>query len=512
MYDAIIIGSGVGGSLAAHRLVNAGWRVLMLERGPRVERGPSNWETSLELTSSYSKESAFRITAGGYGRYAGMASCLGGPSLYFGAAALRYREADFDFDEEICSGSGARWPFRYDDLEPYYCEAERVIGVAGDDEGDPTRPRRSAPFPQQPAPLSCASSRFKGAARELGLNAVRLPLAINYTEGNGRQKCVSCRTCDTFACAIGAKNDMERAVLAPLERRGLEVRTETVVTRLIASDGRVTEVQGWDKVANERMTFRGANVILAAGSLATPHLLLASAFDRLHPSGSSIGRYLTRHCSALVFGFCNFRPDPERVFHKQLIVFDYYFGDERSRFWRGRRLGSIQQVSPPPPGLMKAYMSGFWERVPLHGFVEHLAGALVMSEDEPRRDNGVLIDAADPDRFGMPRLCVNHVYTRSDLRRRAALVRRAKRILGRVGAWSFHTHKLRTFSHGLGTVRMGVDPATCPLDETCRLRGLANLLVVDGSALPTSAGVNPALTIAANSLRAADLLLKGDNR
>jgi choline dehydrogenase-like flavoprotein len=385
-----------------------------------------------------------------------------------------------------------------------------LMGVAGDDANDPTRPRRSSPYPQPPAPLAAASERFRDAARSLGLSPAILPLAINYEGSNGRTACQSCRTCDTYACAIEAKNDMASAVLLPLERRGLEIRTDTVVTRLVAADGRLTSVHAWDKSGNEAATYEARHVVLAAGALGSPHLLLASGLDRVGPAGRAIGRYLTRHCSAMVFGFCNFRPDPSRVFHKQLIVFDYYFGDPRTRRYGSCRIGSIQQISPPPAALMKAYMARAWERVPMGGFVEHLTSALVMAEDEPCEHNALTLDRSETDAFGVPRLCITHAYSRRDRHRRALLVRRAKRILRRVGAWSFYTHALKTFSHSLGTVRMGVDPARSPLDADCRFRGLENLLVVDGSALPTAASVNPGLTIAANALRAVDHLLKGE--
>ncbi len=159
---------------------------------------------------------------------------------------------------------------------------------------------------------------------------------------------------------------------------------------------------------------------------------------------------------------------------------------------------------------MKIHLAGVWRpfrRVPLSGFVEHLIGALVIAEDRPRRENGVVLDTRDRDAFGLPRLCIAHRYTRGDERRRRALLRRARNVLRRAGAWSAYTHPIKTFSHALGTVRMGIDPATSPLDGECRFRGLDNLLVVDGSALPTAAAVNPSLTIAANALRAAEALI-----
>ena len=91
------------------------------------------------------------------------------------------------------------------------------------------------------------------------------------------------------------------------------------------------------------------------------------------------------------------------------------------------------------------------------------------------------------------------------------VVRRTKRILRELGAWSFYTHHVKTFSHALGTVRMGTDPETAPLDEWCRFRGIDNLRVVDGSALPTSGAVNPSLTIAAIALRSMDHLVREES-
>ena len=514
MYDAIIIGSGFGGAMAAHRLVEAGWRVLLLERGAWVPRGDFNWnpKATLELTEHYSYESAYRGVSGSCGTDVASVFCVGGPSVYYGGVSFRFREADFAPGPEIVGASGARWPYDYAELEPYYARAEQMLGVSGSDDDDPTRPPRSGPFPQPPAPLARVSERFAQSARDLGLSPFPLPLAINFSAGNGRKPCEACRTCDTYACAIEAKNDIAVSILAPLVPRGLEIVTGVAVTGLAASNGRVTEVRGWNRAESRPVSFQGRHVVLAAGALASPHILLASGLDGVNPAGYAVGRYLIRHCSAMIFGFCSFRPDPDRVNHKQLAVLDYYYGDRSSRRHRQQRIGSIQQISTPPDALMKAHMSSFWEKVPLSGFVQHLTAALVMAEDEPIDTNRVTIDRGDVDGVGLPRLCISHRYTASDEWRRRMIIRRAKRILRRVGAWSFYTHMVRTFSHVAGTVRMGVDPATSPLDGYCRYRGIENLLVVDGSALPTGGAVNPSLTIAAVALRAADHLVTGGAR
>jgi choline dehydrogenase-like flavoprotein len=133
--------------------------------------------------------------------------------------------------------------------------------------------------------------------------------------------------------------------------------------------------------------------------------------------------------------------------------------------------------------------------------VSHATGLLVIAEDQPRRENGVSLDWTNSDRFGLPRLRVTHAHTERDEAAAAALVVHAKRILREAGARLTYVHSIETFSHALGTVRMGHDPRMAPLDEHGRFRGLDNLYVVDASALPRSAGVNPSLTIAANALR-----------
>jgi choline dehydrogenase-like flavoprotein len=307
---------------------------------------------------------------------------------------------------------------------------------------------------------------------------------------------------------VQAKNDVETAVIAPLCERGLEVRADTVVTRLVESGRRITEVAAWDRSAGRAVSFRARHVILAAGALASPHLLLASRLERVNPAGNAVGAYLMRHACAMVFGFCNDRPDPDRVFHKQIAVLDYYRGDPNLPPRPGRRLGSLQQISTPPHVLIEERAPFPFRGIPLHGFVEHLASALAIAEDEPQAGNRVTVDWSHTDRVGLPRLVVKHAYSARDEERRRALVYRAKRILRGVGAWSFYTHHVKTFSHALGTVRMGIDPETAPLDEWGRYRGIANLRVVDASVLPTGGAVNPSLTIAALALRSADSLVR----
>jgi choline dehydrogenase-like flavoprotein len=436
--------------------------------------------------------------------HTGAFHCVGGQSVFYGGVAFRFRAEDFEQDPEITGSSGAHWPWTYREIEPYYTEAEHILGVSGDTGLDPTEPLRSAGYREIPGDLAPVSRRIEGAARELGYRPFRLPLAINRSLRRHRRACISCGTCDGFACAISAKNDMATAVIEPLIERGLHLRVNAVVTRLCAHRGQITDVEIRDRLTGETSRCRADIVVLAAGALATPQLLLASGLQRLNPGGHVVGRYLMRHYNKIVFGIFPQPPNPSGEFHKQLAMHDFYFGDTALHYPRGK-LGGIQQLATPPAGLVRAQLPPVIGAVCAQ-LVDHLTGLLTIAEDQPQYENRVLLDEGGTDHVGLPLLQITHRYSERDRAAGRALVQRASDILRQAGAWALCRHLVDTFSHAVGTVRMGADPRTSALDGDCRFRGLENLYVTDSSVMPTSAAVNPGLTIAANALRVAHRL------
>lgn len=509
-FDAVVVGSGFGGSMAALELVDAGLRVLMLERGGWVERGPENWsgEGAFVRTPFYAADAAYEVVGGKTIGGERLCTCVGGPSVFYGGASFRFRERDFQVAPEIVEDAGAAWPVDYAALEPFYTRAEAVLGVAGETGFDPTEPPRSAPYPQPPAVLSDASKKIADAARSLGLHPFRIPLALNRVAEQGTV-CVACTTCDAFACAISAKNDLAVRVIPYLRARGMELRADTVVTRLIAEDGRVTGVECVDKASGERTIVHGRIVVLAAGALATPQLLLASGLETMNPAGHAVGRYLMRHCNAMTYGVFPTRPDRKGEHHKQIALHDYYFGATEAGAPTGK-LGNLQQIMGPKASLVAHVLPRAlaWLAKLAELPASRLTGLLAIAEDQPRAENRVRIDPSRPDAYGLPKLIVEHRYTARDLAARAFMVKKAKQVLRKAGALFFITWDVSTFSHAVGTVRMGDDEHADPLDADCRYRGLENLYVTDGSAFPTSAGVNPSLTISANALRVGRLIAR----
>ncbi|MEE9170097.1 MAG: GMC oxidoreductase [bacterium] len=157
-------------------------------------------------------------------------------------------------------------------------------------------------------------------------------------------------------------------------------------------------------------------------------------------------------------------------------------------------------MQTPPAGLVKNELPGPLGKL-LSPAVGLLTGLLVIAEDQPQFRNHLSINWDNKDKFGLHELLITHRYTSRDLGAIGALKSKAKKILRKAGAFSHYVHNIRTFSHAVGTVRMGTDPETSVLDQFCNFRGIGNLHVVDGSFMPTSAGLNPSLTISANALR-----------
>ena len=241
-------------------------------------------------------------------------------------------------------------------------------------------------------------------------------------------------------------------------------------------------------------------MVLAAGALNTPAILLRS---ELSSAGSPdlIGRFLMRHCNGVVSYVFPFRTNPERIFHKQLCFTNFY-EDHRER--SNTAVGIIQDIYTPgaeilshfaPPGLR------FCTRF-VSAFVQNL---LCIAEDDAAPENRVTLSKRrDP--FGHELAQVTHRYSENDRQRRDYLVGKARKILKAAGGLISHVYPIDTFSHAVGTCRMGEDPKDSVLDRECRLRGLDNAWVVDGSVMPTAGGVNPSLTIAANGLRVGEAI------
>jgi choline dehydrogenase-like flavoprotein len=512
-WDLVVVGTGFGGSMVALAAVRAGLRVLLIERGRWVDRDDSAWDPqAILLDRKYRSASPFETPRYGFGRtHVYPDEAVGGKSVFYGAASFRLREADFRLRERyprVCSDA-VEWPIGYDDLAPFYDEAERLLGVVGVAGIDPTEPRRSGGYAAAPPPYSAPARRLAESATTLGLHPFPIPLAINFASTDGRRSCVQCLTCDLFPCKIGAKNDLSVTVLPAAISGGATVLHSTIALRLVLEGKRVTGVDCVDAGTGQRFRVPCRVCVVSAGAIPSAALLLASGLGAVEPNGAWIGRNLMRHCSGIVIGIFAAPTNPERVFHKQVAIADFYFGGRNGSGPPGP-WGIIQGLQVPPPEYIAAE-GGFPIGTIGAKTADRQVFLLCIAQDLPDRENRVAIDPAVTDRYGAPIPRVFHRYSRRDRQARGALHREAARILRRAGALIRVRKPINTFSHALGTCRFGDDPARAVLDPWCRFFGVPNLYVVDASFFPSSGGVNPSLTIAANALRVGrHLVAEGD--
>ena len=486
-YDVVIIGSGAGGGTMAHALADTPARVLVLERGDFVPQEAENWspeavwkhlryQTGEQWLDDQGQE--FRP----YTHYN-----IGGNTKFWGAVLYRLRREDFEALEHM-DGVSPAWPIDYDALEPYYERAERLYDVHGEAGTDPTEPRRSA-FPHPPVPHAELMAAIVAQLRSFGLHPSPLPLGL-------RDGCILCDTCNSFPCKLHAKSDADVCCVRPaLERPNVELWANTFAKRLITNaDG--TRVEAVDVERNgTTIRVESSLVVVSCGAVNSAALLLRSASDR-HPNGLGnssglVGRRYMAHLATMMQGFHPFRKNPT-VFQKTVAINDFYLRGPHTRYplgqiqSQGRTHGVMAQTVVPQVPLS---MYEWW--------VARGVDWLAMSEDLPDARNRILVDASGR---------IQMIYRPNNLRAHRTLVKETRRILRRLGFWVVmtHSHGSKNTTHQCGTVVFGTDPRESVLDTYCRSHDVENLFVVDASFFPSSAAVNPALTIVAQALRVAD--------
>jgi len=491
-HDVVIIGSGVGGGAVALQLAGSGARVLILERGPELPRGPENWDPEV-VFGELRYRSSERWTSDGRSFRPGQYYFVGGHTKFYGAAMFRLRERDFMALEHE-DGVSPAWPISYADLEPWYAQAEHIFGVRGTAGIDPTEPPRSAPYEHLPIPHEPVLAAIAQELEKQGLHPFPMPAAVDFGAGG---RCVRCGTCDAFPCRIDAKNDAETCLIRPaLRQPNVELRADVLVERLITDDSGRRIVAAQVLAGGARHEVRGDLFVLSAGAVNSAVLLQLSATARfptgLANSSDVVGRhYMNHNCTGLMAVHPLRRNDTK--FPKTLAINDYYFGDH-DEGGHGPPLGNLQLLGKIREPMLRGAMPAWTPRVARNWLAAHSVDWYVMSEDLPHRDSTVRVNGDGS---------VDLRWVRTNQRAHRRWVEKARTILKRTGypivlAKPFG---METPSHQCGTARFGVDPATSALDPMCKAWDHDNLYVVDASFFPSSAAVNPALTVAAQALR-----------
>ena len=510
-YDVIIIGTGAGGGTLARHLAPSGQRILLLERGDWLLRGPSNWDTAEVFVNNRYISTDTWTNESGKPFQPQVHYFVGGATKMYGAALYRLRAEDFG-ELHHYGGISPAWPIAYDDLEPYYTQAEQMYQVHGAHGEDPTEPWTSAPYPYPAVSHEPRIQQLSDDLARAGLHPFHAPCGIMLNEEDmAYSTCVRCGTCDGFPCLVHAKADAEVLGVRPalafpnvdLLRHAEAVRLETnpsgtAVTQVVVNhDGHL-----------ER--YAGNIVVVSCGAANSAKLLLASANDN-HPAGlanssDEVGRNYMYHDSQAVLALSR-EPNPT-VFQKTLGVNDFYLRGPDFDY----PMGNIQMIGKSRPEMyrgekpLETKLAPTWA---LRDVAGHAVDFWLSTEDLPASDNRVTLD-----RDGNIRLKYNPTNSTAAQR----LYHQLKSMLSDLGMHSDHLiHRfaymksdipLAGVAHQAGTCRFGTDPTTSVLDINCKAHDLDNLYVVDTSFFPSIGAVNPALTAMANAIRVGDHLLQ----
>jgi len=500
--DIAVIGSGMGGSSVAHRLRDSGLRVVVVERGDRLPREDANWNAE-EVFGARRYHNAESWIDGHTGKSfsPGVFYYVGGNTKFFGAMLPRFRERDFGEISHF-EGVSRAWPFPYSFLEPWYTAAEQVFRVHGSADGDPTEPPRSQPYPFPALLHDSALLPLADSLRKSGLRPFVMPAGVDYGAGGG---CILCSTCDGYPCKIDAKCDAEMRALRPALANGkTDLLANTFIDRLETSvDGRILIAatgirKGGSIKSGEPIRIQAKHFVLACGAVNTAALLLKSANSQ-HPNGIGngsdlVGRNYMVHNSTFMLAV-----DPRRrndvAFQKTLALNDWYLGSAASGF----PLGNVQML-----GKIRAPMvRGMYPWLPTaiaRYITDHSVDLYLTSEDLPDRENRVTFDRE--------RNTIKVFWRPNNLRAPLELVQATKKALHTAGYPVVFTQRMgiATNSHQCGTALMGHDQASSVVNVAGHLHEVDNVWLADSSPFPSSAAVNPALTIAANAMRVAENL------
>lgn len=545
--DVIVIGSGAGGGAAAWALTRLGARVLLLEAGPeydphadyRLDR--DDWEqTGFPAKMSHAERQTHAPLQVLEDRWSDLRSWnhlvgrtnttsrrrfrpyshvvgLGGSTLHFTGEAHRLNPASMRMRSRF--GVAADWPLTYPELEPFYAEAERIVGVAGPAEGS-GRPR-SAPYPLPAHPLSYATQRLVRGCAALGLTMVPNSIAALSQPYDDRPPCNYCGNCGR-GCPRLDKGSVDITFIRRARESGrCDVRTLSPVVRLETGPGdRIAGVVYTDDTGITRRAAAPA-VIVACGAVETPRLLLNSAdsraLDGLANESGQVGRNFMETISWVSSGL---HPDPlgsHRGLPSDGICWDYNAPDAIPGVVGGCRFSAAhKEIGLNGPIAYAGRVVGGWGRAHKARMRETFGRALsvgAIGENLPNPRAFIDLDPDKRDRAGQPLARIHSHLGETEFQRLAFMAKTARAILDASGAGTlieeFGSYDTFHSTHVFGTCRMGDDPETSVVDRFGRSHRWRNLFIADASVFPSSGGgESPSLTIEALALRTADHVVR----
>jgi len=558
MRKAIVIGSGAGGSFAAMVLAQAGWQVVVFEKGPNYftnldGEGPigtvfSNDDLKMNVRYFAGPDPlvfprTWRPVGETANQHTGtvddLPQLVGGGTVHWDAKVPRFWDIDFQQLSALGRVPGADmadWPLSYDDLAPFYDEVETLIGVQGDVSAAPDLVLKHAPrgaYPMPPGPQQHSSTVLAAGATAVGLHPHPFPMAINSVPYNGQHACNNCGFCADYGCPIVARPSALIPLRLALRTGQVTLTPQTMVTRVVLSgSGGARRATGVNWI---RMTSSGPVtgtetadvVVMAASAIETVRLALLSAFP---DQSGKLGRRLMLH---------------------SFLDGTAIFTDERMHAYRGRSTTQCAEDAADPDfpgardfakanglpyirgGIMelggsqdpiaeaqsyqtllsfvrssKPFGTDFKRLMRASVVRDRLAGCSFVGNDLPYLDRTVTLDPTVKDVFGLPVAQVTWSPGKYEQAAQDFYIPVLKKMMKAAGASvafavpdTVNSDGVPAGSHVMGGMMMGPDPLSSVTDSYGRVHGLDNVYVADGSVFVTSGAHNPTNTIMAVALR-----------
>jgi choline dehydrogenase-like flavoprotein len=563
-FDAAIIGSGAGGSTAAHVLAAAGLKVVVIEAGPNYFPGLdnpgflpfplfSNDELKFGIRRMITQDPVveprtFRLreseVAQAHADVNLLARTVGGTTVHADMKYPRFNEVDFRLASALREAgrvyegtSFADWPLTYAEIEPFYLEAERLCGVAGIAEGDGSDPfasERSAPFPLPPSHQMYVGRVLSHGARQRGYHPFNYPAAINSRPYDGRPACVNCGFCSGFGCPNNSKGSAAVTTLRKALLTGnCQVRYNCFVRRLVTDGDRVVAAEYVDDEGRVQ-SVTADRFLLAASAIESVRLCLLSDLQGpgLGNATDQLGRHMMFHFQTTGVGIFKQQLHGERGQSVTNGISDFRGVTEGGTGLRSdfRHLGGVIEfgTSSEPIRSAKAFLRpdavAFAKLVGLSlkqlliegPFNAHIGVMIMQAEDAPQPSNRIDLDPEVRDVFGLPVPRLTYVNHRFELDAAAFYKPKMLEIIGSAGAQfgffqPFDPTVPPESRHVMGGLRMGADRRDSVCDAQGKFHDVDNLYCVDGGVFVTGSGYNPTLTIVALALRASAAIVNPGN-
>jgi gluconate 2-dehydrogenase alpha chain len=553
--DVLLIGTGAAGGIASYVLTAAGVNVVALEAGPR--RDKTEFLSYYDELEGYPYHNPFadvkankeiptwrpdaksKVQPPPIGPIV-MDNQVGGTSVHWSAQAWRYRADDFKIrsttvakygEKALPAGTSiADWPLSYDDLEPYYEQVEKLVGISGQGGSNPFESPRKNDYPLPPLRRSGLGDLAFDAMGKAGYHPFPQPAGIISQDYNGRPACSYCGYCTGHGCWNDAKSSTLVSAIPAAEKTGkLEIRTNCRVTKILTNNkGQITGVTYLDDKGAEQKQPAGV-VILATYVYENSRLLLLSKSNYykhgVGNNGGNVGKWYMAHSYGGAYGlFPNDNFNLLSGTYSQAVAMDDFNGDNFDHTGLGFIRGAIANVAMAeatpigrsgmtPPGTKQW---GAEYKKFIHDSALGVASFSTQLEVLPYDGNFIDLDPTEKDEIGMPKVRLTFSLGENEKKANVYFNPKMEAVLKSMGAsqtWSYpDPATIPINSHAYGGTRMGDDPKTSVVNKYGISHEASNLMVLGGSNWPSTTGYNPTQTIYAHAWYAADYLAKNLNK